>query len=104
MLLKHAQPIVSVSVAVCCLAAVSFAGEADQAVNVSVNVSAAYQTIDGFGAHGVMDVWWGSGPFYDQAFLDRVIDDLGLTIVRNEYYPPDDNQCTFSKQAPISRR
>ena len=104
MLLRHAQLIVAVSIAVCCLAAVSLAGEADKAVSVSVNKSVAYQTIDGFGAHGAMDVWWGRGPFYNQAFLDRVIDDLGLTIVRNEYYPPDDNQCNFSKQRPISRR
>ncbi|MBD3242033.1 MAG: hypothetical protein GF331_15695, partial [Chitinivibrionales bacterium] len=61
------------------------------AVNLSIDASIEYQTIEGFGAHGAMDVWWGQGPFYNQQFLDDIVDDLGMTMVRNEYYPPDDS-------------
>ncbi len=87
-------------VAVYCLACVSFAAETDNAVNVSVNKDTIYQTIDGFGAHGAMDVWWENGPFYNQAFLDRIIDDMGLTIIRNEYYPKTEEPNQWPKQVP----
>ncbi|MBD3242502.1 MAG: hypothetical protein GF331_18075 [Chitinivibrionales bacterium] len=57
------------------------------AVNVTIDETAEHQTIEGFGAHGSMSVWWSGGPFYNAQFLDRVVDDLGLTINRNEFYP-----------------
>ncbi len=68
---------------------------------ITVDQSITYQTIDGFGAHGAMNVWWSSGPFYDQQFLDLVIDDLGLTINRNEYYPKPDEPGQWPKQVPF---
>jgi O-glycosyl hydrolase len=70
-------------------------------VTVSINKDSIYQTIDGFGAHGSMRVWWVDGPFYDDAFLSWIVDSMGLTICRNEYYPPTDEQCNFAKQAPF---
>ncbi len=73
-------------------------GPAD--VNITVDQSTVYQTIDGFGAHGAMNVWWSSGPFYNQNFLDLVIDDLGLTITRNEYYPKPNEPGQWPKQIP----
>ncbi len=69
-------------------------------VNVVLDETVKYQKIDGFGAHGAMNVWWSSGPFYNQQFLDRVIDDLGLTITRNEYYPKPDEPGQWPKQIP----
>jgi O-glycosyl hydrolase len=92
--------IMRLTIIVCCIACMGSAEETVGSVKISVNKNTTYQTIDGFGAHGAMDVWWENGPFYNQAFLDRIIDDLGLTIIRNEYYPPGDNQCNLAKQAP----
>jgi len=69
-------------------------------VTVDVDQTTTYQIIDGFGAHGAMNVWWSNGPFYNSPFLDLVIDDLGLTIVRNEYYPKPDEPGQWPKQIP----
>lgn len=71
------------------LAVVAFlwAHDARAAVTVSVNPSTTYQTIEGFGAHGPKSAWWSGGPFYDDQFLSLIVDDLGLTISRNEFYP-----------------
>ncbi len=66
--------------------------------NVAVEQSIEYQTIDGFGAHGSMDVWWSGGPFYNDAFLNLIVDDLGLTINRNEYYPKPNEPGQWPKQ------
>ena len=55
--------------------------------SVSVDFSIEYQTIDGFGGHGSMTPWWFDGPFYNDEYLDLLIDDFGLTLIRNEYYP-----------------
>ncbi len=65
---------------------------------VTVDQSITYQTIDGFGAHGSMDVWWSGGPFYNDAFLNLIVNDLGLTINRNEYYPKPNEPGQWPKQ------
>jgi O-glycosyl hydrolase len=59
------------------------------AVTLALDASTEHQTIEGFGAHGSMDVWWHNGPFYNDQFLDRVVNDLGLTISREGWDPPD---------------
>jgi glucuronoarabinoxylan endo-1,4-beta-xylanase len=71
------------------------------AVTVTIDSATKYQTIDGFGWHGAANVWWSGGPFFNDTWLGNVIDTLGLTIMRNEYYPPTDGQCSFSKQTPF---
>jgi O-glycosyl hydrolase len=65
---------------------------------VTVDQSITYQTIDGFGAHGAMNVWWSGGPFYNDAFLNLIVNDLGLTINRNEYYPKPNEPGQWPKQ------
>lgn len=67
---------------------------------VTINQAVTYQTIDGFGAHGAMNVWWSNGPFYDDNYLNLVINDLGLTINRNEYYPKPNEPGQWPKQIP----
>jgi glucuronoarabinoxylan endo-1,4-beta-xylanase len=56
-------------------------------VTVGIRPDSVYQTIEGFGAHGSLNVWWSDGPFYNDQFLNLVVDDLGLTMNRNEFYP-----------------
>jgi len=71
---------------------------------VAIDVSRTYQTIDGFGFFGPRVVWWGSSnpsAFYSQAWLNTVIDTLGITIWRNEYYSEESNQdANWAKQLP----
>jgi glucuronoarabinoxylan endo-1,4-beta-xylanase len=71
------------------------------AATVTINPATVYQTIDGFGAYGAMQVYWTDGPFYNDQFLDLVVNDLGMTINRNEMYPDiepsndNDNPLTY---------
>ena len=75
-------------------------------VGVTINKSTKYQTIDGFGFFGAQDVWWGnSADMWNDAWGEKVISDLGISIWRNEYYPPsspgDNQDCDWAKQKPV---
>ena len=66
-------------------------------VNIDVDINTTYQTIEGFGFFGAMNVWW-SGPdpdlYHNPEWIDKILLDLGLTMWRNEVYPhnpPDSN-------------
>lgn len=61
-----------------------------RAVTITVDEQVEHQTIEGFGAHGAMNVWWSSGPFYNDNFLNLIVNDLGLSMIRNEYYPDNE--------------
>ena len=69
-------------------------------VTISIDKAIRYQTMDGFGFFGARDVWWaGSDPnhYYSDAWLEKVITDLGITIWRNELYPhnpPSENNAS----------
>ncbi|MEP7377204.1 MAG: PKD domain-containing protein [Chitinophagaceae bacterium] len=51
---------------------------------VSVNFAQEFQTMEGFGGFGAKDNYWTSGPFTSAAFVNSLINDLGLTILRDE--------------------
>jgi len=74
---------------------------------VRVDRSVKYQTIEGFGFFGARDSWWGEPKdLVDPAWARLVIDDLGLTMWRNEYYPPGDGvgreaDADWLKQRPV---
>jgi glucuronoarabinoxylan endo-1,4-beta-xylanase len=53
------------------------------AIEVQINASQKFQTIEGFGGFGAKDVYWSSGPFTSAGFVSTLIDDLGLTILRD---------------------
>ena len=55
------------------------------AQTITVDASLKQQLIEGFGGFGPAKVWWDSGPYFDQAWLDK-LDDLGVTIVRTQLY------------------
>lgn len=77
-----------------------------RAATVTIDGAKEYQTIDGFGAHGALNVWWGGGPFYNDQFLEDILVDLGMTIFRNEYYPTDGmgyDASQWQKQLPYLR-
>jgi O-glycosyl hydrolase len=74
-------------------------------VDVAIDRNHTHQTIDGFGFFGPMLYWWSSAnplAFWNQAWLDLVIDSLGITIWRNEYYSEESNQdANWAKQKPF---
>ncbi|WP_336516992.1 PKD domain-containing protein [Pollutibacter soli] len=55
-----------------------------RAVEISIDKNTKYQTMDGFGGFGAKDVYWSSGPFTSAAFVNDLINDLGLTILRDD--------------------
>ena len=50
---------------------------------ISTDPSKTFQTIEGFGGFGSQDVYWGAGPFTSARFVNDLINDLGLTILRD---------------------
>jgi glucuronoarabinoxylan endo-1,4-beta-xylanase len=81
-------------------------------ISLTVNKSSLKQTMDGFGFFGARDNWWASSDpsyFYTDAWLNLVLNDLGITMWRNEIYPhnpPNQNttanqDATWDKQRPF---
>ncbi len=50
---------------------------------VSIDASTKFQTMQGFGGFGAQDVYWSGGPFTSTTFVNTLINDLGLTILRD---------------------
>ena len=76
------------------------------ATDVTVDRATKYQTIDGFGFFGAMDTWWGSANnMVNDAWVAQVLGDLGISMWRNEYYPPADSKASqdadWTKQKPV---
>jgi glucuronoarabinoxylan endo-1,4-beta-xylanase len=75
----------------------------DVKTSMGIDRSQKFQQIDGFGFFGAQGPWWSSADkLYSDAWGDQVINDLGITIWRNEYYPPGtDQDATWDKQKPV---
>jgi O-glycosyl hydrolase len=77
-----------------------------QAAQVTIDRTQRSQTIDGFGFFGAHDVWWGQPQdLVNTAWFDAVVDDLGISIWRNELPPPDDaiaaQDADWNKMQPV---
>jgi O-glycosyl hydrolase len=75
-------------------------------VTLTLDKGVTYQTIDGFGFFGAHDVWWGgAADMWNEDWGEKVITDLGITIWRNEYYPPatanSAQDADWDKQKPV---
>jgi glucuronoarabinoxylan endo-1,4-beta-xylanase len=79
----------------------------DGTTTIQIDRSQKYQTIDGFGFFGAQAVWWESdrSKLFSEAWGRQVINDLGMTIWRNEYYPPatptQGQDADWGKQKPV---
>jgi glucuronoarabinoxylan endo-1,4-beta-xylanase len=84
-------------------AALSLSGLA-RAATVHVDRAKKHQTIEGFGFFGARDVWWSDAEkLVDPGWASLVINDLGLSMWRNEYYPPGREQdADFGKQRAVA--
>jgi glucuronoarabinoxylan endo-1,4-beta-xylanase len=75
-------------------------------ITIAIDKSTKYQTIEGFGFFGGADVWWaGAGSVWNDAWGEKVISDLGITIWRNELFPPAipgaNQDADWGKQKPV---
>lgn len=75
-------------------------------VTITVDKSVKYQTIEGFGFFGAHDVWWGpANNMWNEAWGEKIISDLGVTIWRNELFPPSipgaNQDADWNKQKPV---
>jgi glucuronoarabinoxylan endo-1,4-beta-xylanase len=50
---------------------------------ISADSSQQYQAMEGFGGFGAQMEYWGNGPFTSPAFVNTLMNDLGLTILRD---------------------
>jgi O-glycosyl hydrolase len=73
--------------------------------DVTINRATKYQSIEGFGFFGAADAWRSQATVLNTTWSQMVIDDLGITMWRNEYYPtatadaPQDTQ--WDAQKPV---
>lgn len=75
-------------------------------ISITIDKSVKYQTIEGFGFFGAADVWWGNAAnLWSDAWGEKVISDLGITIWRNELFPPSipgaSQDADWNKQKPV---
>ena len=75
-------------------------------VTITIDKTIKYQTIEGFGFFGAADVWWaGAATLWNEAWGEKVISDLGITMWRNEIVPPSTptmiQDCDWNKQMPV---
>jgi O-glycosyl hydrolase len=59
----------------------TFQGKVD---TVKINSSKTYQTIAGFGGFGGQRTWWSGGPYSSPKFINTIVNDFGVTIIRDE--------------------
>jgi len=51
-------------------------------ITLTADKSTKYQTIEGFGGFGAQKEPWGTGPYTSPEYVNALINDLGLTILR----------------------
>jgi glucuronoarabinoxylan endo-1,4-beta-xylanase len=82
-------------------------GDQKKEVTLIIDRNISHQTIDGFGFFGARDVWWtgNNENLFTEEWAQMIIEDLGLTIWRNEYYPPatpeQSQDADWEKQKPV---
>ena len=82
-------------------------GDQPNTVTLKIDRQITHQTIDGFGLFGARSVWWDGNRdhLFSEEWARMIIEDLGVTIWRNEYYPaatsnsPQD--ADWEKQRPV---
>jgi glucuronoarabinoxylan endo-1,4-beta-xylanase len=87
---------VATGLAICLIAPIASA-------DVTIDRSTKYQSIEGFGFFGAADAWRKQTTVLNTTWSQMVIDDLGITMWRNQYYPtatadaPQDAQWNLQK-------
>jgi glucuronoarabinoxylan endo-1,4-beta-xylanase len=75
------------------------------AATVHIERAHKQQMIEGFGFFGAQDNYWSDGDLVDDDWARLVIDDLGISMWRNELYPPATlrvpQDASWSDQEPV---
>ncbi|PJJ75716.1 O-glycosyl hydrolase [Thermoflavifilum aggregans] len=53
-----------------------------QTTQINIDLNQSYQTITGFGGFGMQNQTWTNGPFADQRYINDLLNDLGLSMIR----------------------
>lgn len=53
-----------------------------QTTQVMIDLTQSHQTIDGLGGFGMQNQTWTNGPFADQRYINDLLNDLGLSMIR----------------------
>jgi O-glycosyl hydrolase len=74
--------------------------------SITIDRTTRYQTIEGFGFFGAANVWWSSpNAVWDKDWAEKAVTDLGITIWRNEFFPPAipgaNQDADWEKQKPV---
>jgi glucuronoarabinoxylan endo-1,4-beta-xylanase len=68
-------------------------------VEVAIDLSKKFQTMQGFGGFGAMKEYWAQPPFTSDDFVNTLVNDLGVTILRDNlttsFEPVNDNNDPF---------
>jgi glucuronoarabinoxylan endo-1,4-beta-xylanase len=80
-----------------------------QAVQISTNITEQYQVIEGFGGYGLEKVDWSRGPYYSEKFIDDIVNDLGISILRvgisaTGFEPVNENNDPFDTDLDVFRQ
>ncbi len=54
---------------------------------VAIDYTKKFQKIEGFGGFGAQDVYWSGGPYTSPRFVNDLMNDLGITILRENFVP-----------------
>ncbi|MEP6947898.1 MAG: PKD domain-containing protein [Ginsengibacter sp.] len=68
--------------------------------SITIDNSQKFQTMEGFGGFGAKDVYWSAGPFTGPDFVNTLINDLGLTILRDNM--PTDFEAVNDNSDPFN--
>ena len=79
-----------------------------QAVRITTDLQQKDQVIEGFGGFGLEKVTWSRGPYYSQEYINDIVDDLGVTILRIAisplgFEPFNDNEDPFDTDLDLYR-
>lgn len=65
---------------------------------ITIDEGKHYQTMEGFGGFGAKDSYWSNGPFTGNDFVNTLINNLGLTILRDNI--PSDFEVVNDNNGP----
>ncbi|KPL13978.1 MAG: hypothetical protein AMS26_12450, partial [Bacteroides sp. SM23_62] len=79
-----------------------------QAAQITADLQRQHQVIEGFGGFGLEKVTWSRGPYYSQGYIDDIVDDLGVTILRIAvspigFEPFNDNEDPYDMDLELYR-
>lgn len=75
-------------------------GLAAQQANITVDLDSTMQTIEGFGVHGGLARAYTSGPYYNEAYLDVLVNQLGTSMTA--VHSDGELECTNDNNDPYT--